>query len=73
MNKFASMFPKKKTQRKYTAHSSNTHHESHAHKHKHKYAFMYGKVYTCAHCDHKGHLVIFYYSKLNMPNKNVWV
>ena len=34
---------------------------------------MYGKVYTCAHCDRKGHLAKFGYAKLNMLNKNVWV
>ena len=42
MNKFASMFPKGKTQRKHTSHSSNTHHEKHAHTHQYKHAFMYG-------------------------------
>ena len=75
MNKFASMFPKGKTQRKHTPHSSNTNHEKHsqhAHTHQHKYAFMYGKVYTCAHCGRKSHLAKFCYSKLNMLNKNIW-
>ena len=68
MNKFASMFSKGKTQRKHTSHASNTHHT-----HQHKHAFMYGKVYTCAHCGRKGHLAKFCYAKLNMQNKNVWV
>jgi len=68
MNKFASMFSKGKTQRKHTSHASNTHHT-----HQHKHAFMYGKVYTCAHCGRKGHLAKFCYAKLNMQNKNIWV
>ena len=34
---------------------------------------MYGKVYTFAHCDRKGHLAKFCYAKLNMLNRNVWV
>ena len=66
MNKFAFMFSKGKTQRKHTPHSSHTHHEKHAqhaHSHQHKQAFMYGKVYTCAHCDRKGHLAKFCYAK----------
>ena len=55
---------------------SHTHHEKHAqhaHTHQHKHAFMYGKVYTYAHCGRKGHLAKFYYTKLNMLNKNIWV
>ena len=31
------------------------------------------KIYSCAHCDRKGHLVKFCYAKLNMTNKNVYV
>ena len=69
MTKFASMFPKEKTQRKYTPHASHTH----AHSHQHKHAFMYEKIYTCTHCDRKDHLAKFCYAKLNMTNKNVWV
>jgi len=65
MNKFASMFPKEKTQRKHTPHASNSH--------QHKHAFMHEKIYTCAHCDCKGHSAKFCYAKLNMINKNVWV
>ena len=68
MNKFASMFPKGKTQRKHTTHTSNTHHT-----HQHKHAFMYEKVYTCAHCGRKGHLAKFCYAKLYLQNKIVWV
>ena len=76
MNKLSSMFPKGKTKRKHTCHSSHKLHEKHAqhaHTHQHKHAFMYGKVHTCEHCDCKGHLVKFCYVKLNMLNKNVWV
>ena len=73
MNKFASMFPKGKTQRKHTPHASNTNHEKHAHSHQHKHAFMYEKIYSCAHCGRKGYLAKFCYAKLNMTNKNVWV
>ena len=78
MNKFASMFLKGKTHRKHTSHSFNTHHEKyaqhlHAHTHQHKHAFMYGKVYTCAHYGRKDHLAKFCYVKLNMLNKNGWV
>ena len=68
MNNFASMFSKRKTQRKHTSHTSNTHHT-----HQHKHTFMYGKVYTCPHCGRKGHLAKFCYAKLNMQNKNTWV
>ena len=28
---------------------------------------------TYAHCGRKSHLVKFYYAKLNMLNKNIWV
>ena len=66
MNKFVSMFPKGKTQRKHTPHASNAHHEKHAHSHQHKHAFMY----TSAHCGRKDHLAKFCYAKLNMTNKN---
>ena len=59
MNKFASMFPKRKPQRKHTSHTSNTHLEKYAHTHQHKHAFMYGKVYTCTHCGRKAHLQSF--------------
>ena len=69
MTKFASMFPKGKSQGKHTYHASNTHKHAHSHKH----AFMYGRIYTCAHCDRKGHLANFCYAKLNICNKNVWV
>jgi len=55
MNKFSSIFPKGKTQRKCLPHSSHTHHKKHAHTHQHKHAFMYRKVYTCAYCGRKGH------------------
>ena len=75
MNKFASMFPKGKTQIKHTPHSSHTHHEKHAqhaHTHQHKHAFMYNKVYTCAHCGRKGHLAKFCYAKIFGLNKNIW-
>jgi len=34
---------------------------------------MYDKMYTCAHCGRKGHLAKFFYAKLNVLNKNVWV
>ena len=72
MNKFSSIFPKEKTQRKHIPHSSHSHHEKHAHTHQHKHAFMYDKVYTCAHCGRKSHLAKFCYAKLNMLNKNIW-
>ena len=61
-------FQKGKTQRKHTSHASNTHHT-----HQHKHAFISGKVYACAHCGRKDYLAKFYYAKLNMQNKNVWV
>ena len=76
MNKFSSMFPKGKTQRKYTSHTSHTQHEKlaqHTHTHQYKHAFIYSKVYTCAQCGYKGHLAKFCYAKLHMLNKNIWV
>ena len=67
------MFPKEKNLKEtYISFISHTHqekHAQHAHTHQHKYAFMYGKVYTCTHCGHEGHLAKFYYAKLNMLNK----
>ena len=69
MSKISSMFSNGKTQRKYT--SSHAQYASHAHQHNH--AYIYGKVYTCTHCDRIGRLVRFCYAKLNMLNKNVWV
>ena len=37
---------------------------------------LYARVYTCTHCDRKGHLVKFCYDRLNtinFANKLVWV
>jgi len=37
---------------------------------------MYARVYTCAHCDRKGHLTKFCYDRINVSNfasKHVWV
>ena len=48
-------------------------HQTHTSMHTHKHAFMYGKIYTCAHCGCEGHLAKFCYAKLNLSNKNVWV
>ena len=48
---------------------------THAH-HVHAHATIYARVYTCTHCDHKGHLIKFYYNRLNATYfacKNVWV
>ena len=48
---------------------------THAH-HAHTHDSMYAHVYTCTHCDRKGHLAKFYYDKindLNFTSKNVWV
>ena len=47
---------------------------SHQHDHniQHNHAYIYSKVYTCTHYDHKGHLAKFCYAKLKMMNKNVW-
>ena len=61
MSKFSSIFSKGKTQRKHTSihtqHALQAQHVSHTHKHNH--AYIYGKVYTCTHCDRKGHLEKF--------------
>ena len=54
------------------AHPSRYTHAYHAHTHE----FMYIRVYTCTHCDRKGHLAKFYYDRLNALNfasQNVWV
>ena len=54
------------------AHYSWQTHTSHVHTHD----IMYANVYTCTHCDRTGHLVRFYYDRLNTLNftsKNVWV
>ena len=37
---------------------------------------MYARVYTCTHCDRKGHLAKFCFDRLyssKFANKNVWV
>ena len=65
MNKFNSIFPKGKIQRKHISHSSHTHHEKYAqyaYTHQYKHDFIYGKVYTCAYCGCKGHLAKFCYA-----------
>ena len=45
----------------------------HVHNAQHNHAFIYDKVYTCTHCDRKGHLAKFCYAKLNIKNKIVCV
>jgi len=34
---------------------------------------MYARVYTCTHCDRKGHLAKFCFNRLNVLNANVCV
>ena len=35
--------------------------------------YVWKNIYTCAHYGRKGHLAKFYYAKLNIINKNVYV
>ena len=53
-----------------TRHTSHTHHAHTHHNH------MHARVYTCTHCGRKGHLVKFYFDRINFfnfANKNVWI
>ena len=48
---------------------------THVH-HAHTHDTMYAHVYTCTHCERKGHLVKFCYDRINVSNfanKFVWV
>ena len=62
--------------KKYAPHL-HAHHSRHTHAHHaHTLDFMYVRVYTCTHCDRKGHLVKFYYDRIHVLNftcKNIWV
>ena len=54
------------------AHQSRHIHDSHIHTHD----TLYANVYTCIHCNRKGHLAKFCYDRLNTLNftgKFVWV
>ena len=55
------------------AHTPRHTHAHHVHAHT---THMYATVYTCTHCDRKGHLAKFYFDRLNsfnFANKNAWV
>ena len=58
----------------------HAHHPPHAYaysaRHDHTHTHVHTRVYTCTHCDRKGHLARFCYdivNSLNFANKNVWV
>ena len=43
--------------------------------HVHTHSTIYANVYTCTHCDRKGHLTKFYYYRINaltFVSNNVW-
>ena len=70
--KFESIFHKKHAPHVHAHHPRHTRHVHHDHTHSH----MYARVCTCTHCGRKGHLVRFYYDRLNpvnFVNNNVWV
>ena len=65
-NKLKSIFCKKQVPHIY----AHTLWHTHAHT-----THMYTRVYTCTHCDRKGHLAKFYFDRLNylnFANKNIW-
>ena len=71
--KLESLFSKKQT-----PHIHAHHHHAYAHfaRHDHPHTHVHSRVYTCTHCDRKGHLAKFCYDKLhhfNFANKNCWV
>ena len=55
----------------------HAHHTRHTHaSHAHAHHTMYAHVYTCTHCGRKGHLVKFYFDRINdsnFANRFVWV
>ena len=66
-----SMFRKKHVPSMH-AHKSRLTHAPHVHTHN----TMYAHVYTCTHCERKGHLAKFCYDRIhdsNLANKFVWV
>ena len=48
-------------------------HNKHVHTLQSHHAFMHGRVYTCTYCGRKGHLIKFYFDKLNSSNDHIWV
>ena len=55
----------------------HAHHTRHTHaSHVHTHDTMYSHVYTCTHCERKGHLAKFCYDRINdskFANKFVWI
>ena len=55
----------------------HAHHPRHTHApHVHAHNTMYAHVYTCTHCERKGHLVKFCFDRINdsnFVNRFVWV
>ena len=55
----------------------HAHHTRHTHaSHVYSHDTMYAHVYTCTHCECKGHLAKFCYDRIhnsNFANKFVWV
>ena len=58
-------------------HAHNTQHTyTHYAHHDLTHSCMHARVYKCTHCGCEGHLVRFYYDRvnsINFGNKNVWV
>ena len=49
--------------------SLHTHHPRHTHaSHGHNYHTLYAHVYTCTHCEHKGHLAKLCYDRIHNEN-----
>ena len=55
----------------------HAHHRRHTHAHHaHTHDAMYAHMYTCTHCEHKGHLAKFCYDRIhnsNFVNNFIWV
>ena len=66
-----SLFRKKQVPSIMHAHPSRHTHSSHVHHHT-----LYAHVYTCTHCERKGHLAKFCFDRVhdcNLANNFVWV
>ena len=71
-NRLGSMFRKKQIPH---VHAQTPRHKYALHAHSHT-THMHARVYTCTHCNPKGHLARFWFDRLNsinFTNNNIWV
>ena len=73
-NRLETLFEKKQASHVHAHHPCHTY--AHFAHHDHTHTHVHSRVYKCTHCGRKGHLVKFYFDKINhinFANKNVWV